>query len=76
MTIACGGAAVQPGGIIMGDRDGVIVIPPFLLAEVAADAAAQEQKDAWVAARVAEGHPVDGLFPMNAEWQARYAQRH
>ena len=72
VTIACGGAAVQPGDIIMGDRDGVIVIPPFLLAEVAAEAAAQEQADAWVADRVAEGHPVDGLFPMNAEWRARY----
>ena len=72
VTIACGGAAVQPGDIIMGDRDGVIVIPPFLLAEVAAEAAAQEVEDGWVADRVAEGHAVDGLFPMNAEWRARY----
>ena len=72
VTIACGGAAVQPGDIIMGDRDGVIVIPPFLLAEVAAEAAAQEVEDGWVADRVAEGNAVDGLFPMNAEWRARY----
>lgn len=72
VTIACGGAAVQPGDIIMGDRDGVIVIPPALLAEVAAEAAAQEQADAWVAEQVANGAPVDGLFPMNAEWRAKY----
>mgnify|MGYP003450884620 FL=1 len=72
VTIACGGAAVQPGDIIMGDRDGVIVIPPFLLAEVAAEAAAQEEADAWVAAQVANGAAVDGLFPMNAEWRAKY----
>ena len=72
VTIACGGAAVQPGDVIMGDRDGVIVIPPFLLAEVAAEAAEQEQADAWVAAQVANGAAVDGLFPMNAEWRARY----
>ena len=72
VTIACGGAAVQPGDIIMGDRDGVIVIPPFLLAEVAAEAAEQEEADAWVAEQVAAGAPVDGLFPMNAEWRARY----
>lgn len=72
VTIACGGAAVQPGDIIMGDRDGVIVIPPFLLAEVAAEAAAQEQEDAWVASQVAKGAAVDGLFPMNAQWRARY----
>lgn len=72
VTIACGGAAVQPGDIIMGDRDGVIVIPPFLLEEVAEEATAQETADAWVAAQVAKGHPVDGLFPMNAEWKAKY----
>ncbi|QZY51642.1 fumarylacetoacetate hydrolase family protein [Leucobacter tenebrionis] len=72
VTVACGGAAVQPGDIIMGDRDGVIVIPPFLLEEVAREAAAQEAADAWVAEQVAKGAPVDGLFPMNAEWKARY----
>lgn len=72
VTIACGGAAVQPGDIIMGDDDGVIVIPPQLLAEVAAEAAKQEAEDAWVAQQVAAGAPVDGLFPMNAEWRAKY----
>ncbi|QAB18254.1 fumarylacetoacetate hydrolase family protein [Leucobacter muris] len=72
VTIACGGAAVQPGDIVMGDRDGVIVIPPFLLDEVAREAAAQERADAWVAEQVAQGAPVDGLFPMNAEWKAKY----
>ena len=72
VTIACGGAAVQPSDVIMGDRDGVIVIPPFLLEEVAREAAEQEQADAWVAEQVANGAPVDGLFPMNAEWRAKY----
>lgn len=75
VTIACGGAAVQPGDIIMGDRDGVIVIPPQLLEEIAREAAAQEEEDAWVAERVAEGNAVDGLFPMNKEWRERYEQR-
>lgn len=72
VTIACGGAAVQPGDIIFGDRDGVIVIPPFLLEEVAREAAAQEHADAWVAEQVKQGAAVDGLFPMNAEWRAKY----
>ena len=72
VTIACGGTTVQPGDIIVGDADGVIVIPPHLAQEVAEAANAQEIEDAWIAARVAEGNPVDGLFPMNAEWRARY----
>lgn len=72
VTISCGGATVQPGDIIVGDGDGVIVIPPALVEEVVADALAQEVEDAWIAEQVAAGHPVDGLFPMNAEWRARY----
>ncbi|WP_430645883.1 fumarylacetoacetate hydrolase family protein [Agromyces sp. GXS1127] len=72
VTIACGGAAVQPGDVIVGDGDGVIVIPPHLVAEVAAEAAEQDAADAWVAERVAEGEPVDGLFPMDRAWRARY----
>lgn len=72
VTIACGGTTVQPGDVIVGDDDGVVVIPRGLAEEVADAALAQEQEDAWIAARVAEGHPVDGLFPMNAHWLARY----
>lgn len=72
LTIACGGATVQPGDVIVGDADGVIVIPPALAEEVADAALAQEDEDAWIAARVAEGHSVEELFPMNAEWRARY----
>lgn len=72
ITISCGGATVQPGDIIVGDSDGVIVIPPALAAQVADDALAQEVEDAWIAEQVAAGHPVDGLFPLNAEWRARY----
>jgi 5-oxopent-3-ene-1,2,5-tricarboxylate decarboxylase / 2-hydroxyhepta-2,4-diene-1,7-dioate isomerase len=72
VAIACGGAAVEPGDVIVGDGDGVIVIPPALAWEVAREAAAQEAEDEWVARQVASGASVDGLFPMNAEWRARY----
>ena len=71
-TITCGGTAVQPGDVIVGDDDGVVVVPAHLVAQVARAAADQEAQDAWVAARVAEGNEVDGLFPPNAEWLARY----
>jgi 2-keto-4-pentenoate hydratase/2-oxohepta-3-ene-1,7-dioic acid hydratase in catechol pathway/regulator of RNase E activity RraA len=76
VTVACGGAAVQPGDIIVGDGDGVIVIPPALAEEVADAALAQEEEDAWIAEQVEAGHPVDGLFPMNAAWRAKYEAAH
>jgi 5-oxopent-3-ene-1,2,5-tricarboxylate decarboxylase/2-hydroxyhepta-2,4-diene-1,7-dioate isomerase len=72
VAVACGGTTVEPGDVIVGDRDGVIVIPQAIAEEVVDAALAQEDEDAWIAQRVAEGHPVDGLFPMNAEWRARY----
>ncbi|KQZ83057.1 hypothetical protein ASD56_11985 [Microbacterium sp. Root166] len=72
VTIGCGGTTVQPGDVIVGDADGVIVIPPGLVEEVVDAALDQEDEDSWIAQRVAEGHPIDGLFPMNEEWKARY----
>lgn len=73
-TIACGGTTVQHGDIIVGDDDGVVVIPPALLQEVVDDAYEQELQDAWVYEQVKAGHPVDGLFPPNAEWKAKFAE--
>ena len=72
VTIACGGTTVQPGDILVGDADGVIVIPPALAAEVADAALEQEIEDGWITERVAEGHAVDGLFPLAGEWKDRY----
>jgi len=72
VTIACGGAAVQPGDVIVGDGDGVIVIPRAVAAEVLAEAEAQEDEEAWIAEQVESGAGLDGLFPLNAEWRARY----
>ncbi|MEP6842057.1 MAG: fumarylacetoacetate hydrolase family protein [Pseudolysinimonas sp.] len=71
-TISCGGCAVQPGDVIVGDGDGVLVIPPFLVDEVVAGAMVQEREEAFIAAMVADGHSVETLYPMNDEWKARY----
>jgi 5-oxopent-3-ene-1,2,5-tricarboxylate decarboxylase/2-hydroxyhepta-2,4-diene-1,7-dioate isomerase len=72
VTVACGGATVCPGDIIVGDSDGVIVVPRGIAEEVARATLAQEDEDAWIAEQVAAGQPLDGLFPLNAEWRARY----
>jgi 2-keto-4-pentenoate hydratase/2-oxohepta-3-ene-1,7-dioic acid hydratase in catechol pathway/regulator of RNase E activity RraA len=72
VAVACGGTTVEPGDVIVGDGDGVVVIPPALVDEVVDAALAQEEEDGWIAEQVAAGHPVDGLFPMNAHWRARF----
>ena len=72
VAVACGNATVLPGDVIVGDDDGVIVIPRDLVEDVVDGAEAKEIQDAWVAERVAEGHPVDGLFPPVGRWKDEY----
>lgn len=76
VTIACGGATVQPGDVVVGDDDGVLVIPPALVSEVLADAEKQEREENWIAERVAEGASVDGLYPLTGAWRKRYDDEH
>ena len=72
VAVACGNATVLPGDIVVGDDDGVIVIPRGIAEEVADEALAKEHQDEWVAARVGEGHPIDGLFPPTGRWKEEY----
>ena len=72
LTVACGGVTVQPGDVIVADSDGIVVIPPHLVEQVANEAMATESSDEFIFAMVQRGHIIEGLFPMNAEWKAKY----
>ena len=74
LTIACGGASVQPGDVIVGDADGLLVIPPSIIEQLVDDAIEQERQERFISEMVAAGEGVDGLYPMNSEWKARYRQ--
>ncbi|KRE80447.1 fumarylacetoacetate hydrolase family protein [Arthrobacter sp. Soil762] len=74
ITIACGGTTVQPGDIIVADSDGILVIPPALADELADDSIIQEREETFIAEMVAQGHSVDGLYPLNAAWRLRYLE--
>jgi regulator of RNase E activity RraA len=63
--IGCGGVLVMPGDIMVGDEDGVAVIPAHLADEVAEQGVAKETLDGWVRDRVAEGGDIFGLYPPN-----------
>jgi regulator of RNase E activity RraA/2-keto-4-pentenoate hydratase/2-oxohepta-3-ene-1,7-dioic acid hydratase in catechol pathway len=71
-TVACAGVTVQPGDLVVGDGDGVVVIPPGLAAEILADASEQERQEEFVAARVAAGEQIDGLYPLGERWRPAY----
>lgn len=44
-AISCGGVAVNPGDAILADENGVLVIPPHLVAPVVAEARVWHQKE-------------------------------
>jgi 5-oxopent-3-ene-1,2,5-tricarboxylate decarboxylase / 2-hydroxyhepta-2,4-diene-1,7-dioate isomerase len=72
VAVACAGVTVVPGDIIVGDGDGVIVVPAHLAMEVARDAAEQERQEEFAAAMIARGESVDGLYPLGKRWHAAY----
>lgn len=74
VTVGCGGTTVAPGDVLVGDADGVVVIPPNLAEEVATAAVEQELQERFIAEQVAAGASVDGLYPLGPAWQARYEQ--
>ena len=71
-TVACGGATVQPGDVIVGDDDGLLVIPPSMIEEIVDAAIEQERQETFIAEQVGQGQKVEGLYPMNESWKTKY----
>jgi regulator of RNase E activity RraA len=75
--VGCGDVAVFPGDVLVGDGEGVVVIPAHLAEEVARDAAEQERLEAWISSEVNAGRAIFGLYPPDPETLKRYqASRH
>ena len=70
--VGCGGVAVFPDDVIVADRDGAVVIPAALVEEVTALAVEQERLEGWIMDEIKAGAALPGLYPANAENQARY----
>jgi regulator of RNase E activity RraA len=71
---ACGGVAVYPGDIVVGDADGVVIVPRHLAAELAAEGMEMEKFERFVMLEIQRGQPVIGTYPPSAEARARYEE--
>ena len=72
VAVACGGVLVEPGDVLVGDGEGVIVIPPRIAAEVAAEAAEVERQERFIYAQVSAGASIEGLYPLGPARRADY----
>lgn len=67
VPIGCGDAPVFPGDVIVGDAEGVIVIPAHMADEVAAEATEMTVFEDFVQEKVLEGRSILGLYPPTDE---------
>ncbi len=71
--IGCGGAPVFPGDVIVGDADGVIVVPAEIAADIADEAVAMTHYEDFVVDMVSQGQTIIGLYPLtNSENKKKF----
>ncbi len=74
VPIACGDVPVFPGDIVVGDDEGVVILPRHLASEIADAAAAQERFEAFVLDEVRAGKSIFGIYPPDDETKRRYEE--
>jgi regulator of RNase E activity RraA len=67
VPIGCGDAPVWPGDVIVGDREGVVVIPAAIAEAVADEAVEMTAFEDFVIEKVGEGRSILGLYPATEE---------
>jgi len=65
--IGCGDAPVFPGDVVVGDGEGVVVIPAHLADEIAEEATEMTAFEDFVTEKVLEGRSILGLYPPTDE---------
>ena len=82
VPIGCGDAPVWPGDVVVGDDEGVVVIPAHLADEVAAEAVEMTAFEDFVTEEVRNGRSIVGLYPATEDrtkidfqaWRAKHGR--
>jgi regulator of RNase E activity RraA len=67
VPIGCGDVAVWPGDVVVGDGEGVVVIPAGIADEIAEEATEMTAFEDFVTEKVNEGRSILGLYPPTDE---------
>ncbi len=74
VPIACGEVAVYPGDIIVGDEEGVVVVPAELTEQVAQTAVEMEEKEEFITEKIQTGASIVGVYPPDEKTLAEYEE--
>jgi regulator of RNase E activity RraA len=67
VPIGCGDVAVWPGDVVVGNAEGVVVIPAHLADEIATEAVEMTAFEEFVTEEVMKGRSILGLYPATEE---------
>jgi len=71
VPIGCGDAPVFPGDVVVGDAEGVVIVPRHLADEIADEAIEMTAFEDFVAEEVMKGRSILGLYPATDEQTTR-----
>ena len=71
VPIGCGDAPVFPGDVVVGDAEGVVIVPRHLADEIADEAIEMTAFEDFVAEEVMTGRSILGLYPATDEQTTR-----
>jgi len=70
--VGCAGVAVYPGDVLLGDGEGVVVIPRHLVDEIADEAVEAVEYEAFAEMQIALGRTIFEVFPATPESRQEY----
>jgi regulator of RNase E activity RraA len=76
VQIQCGGVLVRPGDVLVGDGDGVVVVPSWYAEECVAVVEEHEEVEAYVKAKIeADGVPPGRYYPPSPEMYEEFRKQ-
>ena len=72
VPIGCAGVLVCPGDILVGDDDGLVVIPQAMIDDAVREILEFEDREVFIRLMLAQGYSQRGLYPMGPEMEARF----
>ena len=74
LPVGCGDVTVYPGDLIVGDGDGVVVVPQHMADGIVTEAVDVERQEVFQRKLVEEGASVNDVHPLSEKAEAQYEE--